>query len=69
MAFVLNHRMGNHNSAGYYSLTGHAPPTDDIRLRDTLELYPGYGSVAARFRPSEDPAIPSYAAFPWRSSY
>src|SRR5262249_43956766 len=46
----VNHRMGNHTSAGYYSLTGHAPPTDDQRLRDTLELYPAYGSVAARFR-------------------
>ncbi len=62
----VNHRMGNHNSAGYYSLTGHAPPTDDQRLRDTLELYPGYGSVAAKFRPTEDPAIPSYASFPYR---
>ena len=28
--------MKNHNSAGYYSLTGHAPPIDDQRLRDSL---------------------------------
>ncbi len=62
----VHHRMGNHASAGYYSLTGHAPPTDDQRLRDTLELYPGYGSVAAKFRPSDDPAIPSYASYPYR---
>jgi hypothetical protein len=60
----VNHRMRNHNSATYYSLTGHAPPIDDIRLRDTQELYPAYGSTAARFRPVEDPAVPSFVAFP-----
>ncbi len=27
----VNHRMKNHNSAGYYCLSGHSPPTDDIR--------------------------------------
>ena len=55
----VNHRMGNHNSAGYYSLTGHAPPVDDQRLRDTLELFPSYGSVASRFRPTPDPSLPN----------
>ncbi|WP_435018935.1 DUF1501 domain-containing protein [Tundrisphaera sp. TA3] len=60
----VHHRMGNHNSATYYSLTGHAPPVDDIRLRDSQELYPMYGSIAARFRPSDDPSIPSSVAFP-----
>ena len=29
----LHHTMKNHNSAGYYSLTGYAPLTDDQRLR------------------------------------
>jgi hypothetical protein len=61
---AVHHRMGNHNSAGYYSLTGHAPPLDDQRLRDTLELYPSYGSVAARFRPLDDPALPTYVSYP-----
>ena len=56
--------MKNHNSATYYSLTGHAPPLDDIRLRDTQELYPAYGSTVARLRPSDDPAIPSFVSFP-----
>src|SRR5258707_8487878 len=32
----LYHTMKNHNSASYYALTGHAPPTDDQRLRDSL---------------------------------
>src|SRR5438270_9188349 len=30
----MHHGMKNHNSASYYALTGHAPPLDDIRLRD-----------------------------------
>ena len=56
--------MKNHNSAGYYSLTGHAPPLDDIRLRDTLELYPAYGCTVARLRPVDDPAMPTFVSFP-----
>ncbi len=60
----VHHRMRNHNSATYYSLTGHAPPLDDIRLRDTQELYPAYGSTVAKLRPSDDPAIPSFLSFP-----
>ncbi|MGE3821477.1 MAG: DUF1501 domain-containing protein, partial [Isosphaeraceae bacterium] len=60
----VHHRMKNHNSATYYSLTGHAPPVDDIRLRDTQELYPAYGSTVARFLPSEDPALPTFVAYP-----
>lgn len=41
----VHHKMKNHNPAAYYALTGHAPPSDDIRLRDSLDLYPAYGSV------------------------
>src|SRR4030095_1888191 len=40
--------MKNHHSAAHYALTGHAPPLDDIRLRDTLDLFPAYGSVVGR---------------------
>lgn len=60
----VHHTMKNHNSAGYYCLTGHAPPTDDQRLRDSLELYPAYGSVASLFRPTEVPGVPSFVAYP-----
>jgi Protein of unknown function (DUF1501) len=60
----VHHTMRNHNSATYYSLTGHAPPLDDIRLRDTQELYPAYGSTVAFLNPADDPAIPSFVAFP-----
>jgi len=61
---AVYHRMSNHNPATYYSLTGRAPPLDDIRLRDTLDLQPTYCSVVAKFRPSDDPAIPSFVSFP-----
>ena len=48
---TMHHTMKNHNSAGYYALTGHAPPTDDQRLRDSLDLFPGYGSVVDKLAP------------------
>ena len=51
----VNHRMKNHNSATYYSLTGHVPPIDDIRLRDTQELYPAYGSTVAKLEAGRRP--------------
>ena len=37
----MHHTMKNHNSAGYYALSGHAPPTDDQRLRDSLVRLTG----------------------------
>jgi hypothetical protein len=72
MATVMNevslvrtvyHTMKNHNSASYYALTGHAPPLDDIRLRDTLDLFPAYGSVVDTLAPVSD-GMPSFVAFP-----
>ncbi len=59
----MRHPMKNHNSATYYSLTGHAPPLDDIRLRDTRDLFPAYGSVVERLAPAR-PGVPSFVAFP-----
>ncbi len=63
----VHHTMNNHNSAGYYCLTGHAPPTDDQRLRDSLSLWPGYGSVVdklAPLPPSKDGTMPTYVSYP-----
>jgi len=59
----VHHDMKNHNPACYYSLTGKRPPTDDIRLRDTLELYPAFGSSVAKFAPSST-GVPSFVAYP-----
>jgi hypothetical protein len=61
---TMRHEMKNHNSAGYYSLTGHAPPSDDQRLRDTRNLFPAYGSVVSKLAPS--PAgTPSFVSYPY----
>ncbi len=61
----VHHTMKNHNSASYYALTGHIPPSDDIRLQDTNALYPAYGSVVDRFLPPDAGTMPRFAAFPY----
>jgi hypothetical protein len=60
----MTHTMKNHNSAAYYSLTGHAPPLDDIRLRDSPELFPAYGSVVDRLAPATG-GMPTFVSFPY----
>jgi len=60
----VRHEMRNHNAAGYYSLTGFAPPTDDQRLRDSRELCPAYGSVVDRFAPASA-GTPTFVAYPY----
>jgi uncharacterized protein (DUF1501 family) len=59
----MYHTIKNHNSAGYYSLTGAAPPLDDQRLRDTRDLFPAYGSVVDRLAPAQA-GLPTFVAFP-----
>jgi hypothetical protein len=59
----MTHTMKNHNSAGYYALTGHAPPSDDQRLRDSLDLFPGYASVVDKFAPIKS-EMPTAISFP-----
>ena len=61
----MHHTMKNHNSAGYYALTGHAPLTDDQRLRDSLDLFPGYGSLVDKLAPSPPGgAMPTAVSYP-----
>jgi hypothetical protein len=60
---TLRHTMKNHNSAGYYSLTGYAPPTDDQRLRDSRDLFPAYGSIVEHLAPARR-GVPTFVAFP-----
>jgi uncharacterized protein (DUF1501 family) len=59
----MTHTMKNHNSAGYYSLTGVAPPTDDQRLRDSIDLFPAYGSIVDKLRPAPK-GVATFVAFP-----
>ena len=61
---TVYHTMKNHNSAAYYTLTGHAPPLDDIRLRDSIELFPAYGSVVDRLGPAQN-GMPTFVAYPY----
>src|SRR6266487_4953925 len=60
----MHHHMKNHNPASYYALTGHAPPVDDITLRDSPELFPAYGSVVDHLAPVGE-AMPTFVALPW----
>src|SRR5205823_4132187 len=60
----LYHTMKNHNSAGYYSLTGRAPAIDDQRLRDAIELFPAYGSVVDRLAPAKA-GMPTFVSYPY----
>jgi hypothetical protein len=59
----MTHTMKNHNSAGYYALTGHAPPSDDQRLRDSIDLFPGYASVIDKFAPTSG-ELPTAVSLP-----
>ncbi|HEX3868812.1 MAG TPA: DUF1501 domain-containing protein [Pirellulales bacterium] len=60
----MSHRMKNHNSASYYALSGRAPPVDDIRLKDSLELFPAYGSIVERLAPSKS-EMPTFVSHPY----
>ncbi|OYP36588.1 DUF1501 domain-containing protein [Rhodopirellula sp. MGV] len=60
---TMTHTMNNHASAGYYALSGHKPPTDDQRLRDSLDLYPAYGSVVDHLAPNTN-GMPTFVAYP-----
>jgi hypothetical protein len=59
----VHHTMKNHNSAGYYALSGHEPPSDDQRLRDSVSLYPAYGSVVDKLSPGGSD-MPAFVAYP-----
>lgn len=61
----MHHTMKNHNSAGYYALSGHAPPSDDQRLRDLADLRPAYGSIVDKLAPARGD-MPTSVAYPHR---
>lgn len=62
---TLHHTMNNHNSAGYTALTGVEPPIDDQRLRDSVDLFPAYGSVVDAVAPVSS-TMPTFVSFPYR---
>ncbi|MCA9083012.1 MAG: DUF1501 domain-containing protein, partial [Planctomycetaceae bacterium] len=64
---TVHHTMNNHNSAGYTALTGVEPAIDDQRLRDSVELFPAYGSVVDRLSPNTN-GMPTFVSFPYSIS-
>lgn len=60
---TMTHTMKNHASAGYYAISGHEPPSDDQRLRESLSMYPGYGSVVDKLLPNQN-GMPTYVSYP-----
>lgn len=62
---TVHHTMNNHNSAGYTALTGVEPPIDDQRLRESLDLFPGYGSVVDAVAPGTN-GMPTFVSFPYQ---
>lgn len=62
---TVHHTMNNHNSAGYTALTGVEPPVDDQRLRESLDLFPAFGSVVDKVAPN-DGELPTFVSFPHR---
>ncbi|MDB6034183.1 MAG: hypothetical protein JWM16_4521, partial [Verrucomicrobiales bacterium] len=50
-------------SAAYYAITGHEPPSDDQRLRDSLELFPAYGSFVDKLAPIKGD-MPTFVSYP-----
>lgn len=61
---TVHHTMNNHNSAGYTALTGVEPAIDDQRLRDSLDLFPAYGSVVDAVAPNTN-GMPTFVSYPW----
>lgn len=61
---TMHHEMKNHNPASYYALSGHEPPIDDIRLKESVSLYPAYGSVVDRLSPAAS-GLPTFVAYPF----
>lgn len=60
---TVHHTMNNHNSAGYTALTGVEPPTDDQRLRDSVDLFPAFGSVVDAVAPNSN-GMPTFVSYP-----
>ena len=64
---TVHHTMNNHNSAGYTALTGVEPAIDDQRLRDSLDLFPAYGSIVDAVAPNTN-GLPTFVSYPWTVS-
>jgi hypothetical protein len=58
------HRTTFHNSAAYYSLTGHQPQADSVSAAASASDFPAYGSVVSKLAPGRNP-VPTFISLPW----
>ena len=58
------HRTTFHNSAAYYSLTGHQPLADLVSASASAADFPAYGSVVSKLAPGRS-QVPTFVALPW----
>src|SRR5262249_49966102 len=54
----VTHATPAHNSAAYYSLTGHKPQVDIVTANATATDFPAYGAIVDRLAPSA-PRVPT----------
>jgi hypothetical protein len=59
----VNHTTGAHNSAAYYSLTGHEPLIDIVTANATATDFPAYGAIVDHLAPSPR-RIPTAVSLP-----
>ena len=64
MVRTVSHRVSTHNSAAYYSLTGHRPQVDLVSATASASDFPAYGSVVSKLAPSKG-RVPTFVALPW----
>jgi hypothetical protein len=58
------HRVSQHNSAAYYSLTGHRPQADIVSATASASDFPAYGSVVSKLGPGRR-QVPTFVSLPW----
>ncbi len=58
------HRAIRHNSAAYYSLTGHQPQVDSVSATASASDFPAYGSVVSKLAPGRS-QVPTFVSLPW----
>jgi hypothetical protein len=60
----VSHRTSQHNSAAYYSLTGHQPLIDIVTANASATDVPAYGSVLAYLQRDRVGRVPAFVALP-----
>jgi Protein of unknown function (DUF1501) len=58
------HRAIAHNSAAFYSLTGHQPLADIVSASASASDFPAYGSVVSKLAPGRS-QVPTFVSLPW----